>query len=328
MSLLPQFGVAAQSLQLPAGFPLPGDAEVSAALELLRAAPRDALLLIDGLAFGALPARRLAQLQRPLVALVHHPLACEAGLTEAQRQALLTSERAALAQARHVIVTSATTQATLVADFGVAKTAISVAEPGVDRAGRAITGHVPPILLGVGAITPRKAFDVLIAALAPLAHLPWQLQIAGSLDRAPHSAIALRAQIAAAGLEARVDLLGEINDARIAAAYAGADVFVSSSLYEGYGMAFAEAMARGLPIVCACGGASGQTVPDAAALKVAPGDVRGLSAALERALGDAGLRRRLAHASWLAGQTLPQWADTAALVAQALQRVARTGATT
>jgi glycosyltransferase involved in cell wall biosynthesis len=132
----------------------------------------------------------------------------------------------------------------------------------------------------------------------------------------------LRASIAAHGLSARVRLAGEAPEAALGAAYAGADLFVLPSLYEGYGMVLGEAMARGLPIVTTTGGAAAQTVPDAAALKVPPGDASALREALASAIADASLRARLSDASWLAGQGLPRWRDGAALIAQVLHSIA------
>jgi glycosyltransferase involved in cell wall biosynthesis len=63
-------------------------------------------------------------------------------------------------------------------------------------------------------------------------------------------------------------------------------------------------------------------VPEAAALKVPPGDVRALAEALRAAISDAALRTRLAEASWQAGQKLPRWRDTAVRVAKVLREVA------
>ena len=171
---------------------------------------------------------------------------------------------------------------------------------------------------------PRKAFNILVEALAGLKHLPWTLRLAGSPDRDPPTAAALRAQIDAAGLADRVELIGELGPEALERAYAGADLFVMSSLYEGYGMALAEAMARGLPIVTTTGGAAAKTVPDDAGLKVPPGDAAALRAALEQALGDAALRRKLADAAWRAGQQLPGWEDAAAIVASVVRTVAET----
>jgi glycosyltransferase involved in cell wall biosynthesis len=77
-----------------------------------------------------------------------------------------------------------------------------------------------------------------------------------------------------------------------------------------------------LPIVCTTGGAAAETVPDSAALKVAPGDAAALSAALGRALVELPLRRRLAEASWAAGQTLPGWEETARIIAGVIRESA------
>ena len=76
--------------------------------------------MLDGLAFGALPdvAAELAS-RNPLLALVHHPLALEWGLSADQADVLRRSEQAALAAAREVVVTSPATAKLVAADYGV-----------------------------------------------------------------------------------------------------------------------------------------------------------------------------------------------------------------
>jgi glycosyltransferase involved in cell wall biosynthesis len=177
-------------------------------------------------------------------------------------------------------------------------------------------------LLSIGAVSPRKGYDVLVRALTELKHLDWRATIAGATDRAPEATAGLRSAMATAGLAYRVRLAGTVPEAELETLYDAADLFVSPSLYEGYGMVLAEAMARGLPIVASTGGAAAETVADAAALKVPPGDVRALTEALRAAISDAGLRTRLAEASWRAGQALPRWRDTAQKLADVLREVA------
>jgi glycosyltransferase involved in cell wall biosynthesis len=326
LGLLGQFGVRVRHLALPGSFPLPTAADLAETAQLLRAVDSGAVLLIDGLAYGALPAAVIDTLPSPILALVHHPLCLETGLDEPRKAALLASELAALARARHVLVTSPTTAATLAADFAVPPARITVAVPGTDPAPRARGTGAPPQLLSVGSIVPRKAYDTLVRALAPLRGRDWRLTIAGSADRDAGALAALEAALRDTGLEERVALCGPATTRELAALYAAADLFVMASLYEGYGMALAAALAHGLPIVCTTGGAAAETVPDAAALKIAPGDERALSGAIGSALDDAGLRRRLGDAAWAAGQRLPRWEDTARIVAAAIEGAVPKGA--
>ncbi|HRD78682.1 MAG TPA: glycosyltransferase family 4 protein [Hyphomicrobiaceae bacterium] len=318
-------GVDARHVELPETYPAPDAAALADTLRATSSAESGDVLLIDGLAFGAMPAELVTVMAtggRHIVALVHHPLCLEAGITSADAARLRASERTALALATAVIVSSPMTARTLVTDFDVPPGKITVAEPGTDRALRAPRRGDPPRLLAVGSVVPRKAYGVLVEALSALIGLPWRLTIAGAArDAAEFSRV--RQVIEGHGLAARIELLGAVAEERIPGLYAEADIFVMPSLYEGYGMALAEAMARGLPIVCTTGGAAAETCPDAAAIKVPPGDVVAFREALRRVLGNAPLVAAMSDASFAAGHALPTWDDTVRSIVGALSRIAR-----
>jgi glycosyltransferase involved in cell wall biosynthesis len=320
--LLPREGIALSHLALPGGYPDPSAADLAETGNLVAATPPDAVLLVDGLAYGAMPADLIEGFRRPVVALVHHPLGLEAGLTPDRRAALLASEAAALGLARRIVVTSPLTGRLLASDFNVDAAAITVAEPGTDPAARSRGTGSPVRILAVGAISPRKGFDLLVAALARVPDRDWHLTIAGSDDRDPRAATALRAAIADAGLSSCVTLAGALEPAALDVLYGAADIFVSPSLFEGYGMALAEALARGMPIVASTGGAAAETVPDGAAIKIPPGDVAELTAALTTLIAAPALRAAFGDAAWHAARTLPRWTDTASRIAAVLKEVA------
>jgi glycosyltransferase involved in cell wall biosynthesis len=322
LALLPSCDVAARHVVLPASFPQPTGADLHETERTLRAIAPHVVLIVDGLAYGAMPAALVSRLRNLIVALVHHPLYLEAGLAPARRDQLFTLEKAALALAKRVVVTSRTTADTVARDFGVPPLKIAVAEPGTDPVPRAVGGGLPLHLLTVGSVVARKAHDVLVRALGRLRDQPWRLTIAGATDRDPPALAALNIAIGETGLGDRITLTGPLPADGLAHLYGQADIFVLPSLYEGYGMALAEALSAGLPIVCTTGGAAAQTVPDEAALKVPPGDVAALGEALGRLLGDTGLRRRMAEAAWTAGQALPRWEDTARRVAGVVKELA------
>jgi hypothetical protein len=321
---LGDLGWQIELLSLGEGFPWPSEATRTAALTKLLATPAGRAIVVDGLALGVLPeaATQLAG-RNPLLALVHHPLALEAGLSEDQTLALRSSERAALSVVNGVIVTSAATARLVAADYDVPDENITIAKPGSDPAPLAQGSRDGVVrLLSVGAITPRKGFDMLIAALARLGDLPWQLTIAGDRTRDLNAAARLDADIAGHALENRVAVLGVVSPQHLATLYAEADVFALASHFEGYGMAYAEAIAHGLPVIGTTGGAIPDTVPSGAGLLVPPGDMPALAKALRRIIGDGDLRQGLRDGARAAAPRLPTWRQSAEVFARRLETLA------
>jgi glycosyltransferase involved in cell wall biosynthesis len=318
---LSHLGWEVELVSLGEGFPRPSADQKAHAEARLLATP-DRPIVIDGLAFGALPeVAEALHRTHPVVALIHHPLALETGLTEPDAQALFASERAALASARCVVATSGWTAGLLSERFGVAVERLAVILPGTDRAPFAAGGNKPLCLISVGAIGARKSFDLLVEALAPLADQSWRLVIAGDRRRDPAAAAQLDAAIARHGFGGRIDVVGTVTPDRLEALYAAADLFVLPSRFEGYGMAFAEALAHGLPVIGTTGGATRYTVPAAAGRLVAPGDVAALTDALRQLIDDDERRRTLAAGARAAAMRLPSWSDAGVAFSDLLTRL-------
>ncbi|MCI4662611.1 MAG: glycosyltransferase [Neomegalonema sp.] len=312
----PQAGVRAHHLSLPLLHPDPSAGAEADTFRVL--SETQGLLLIDCLAYGAFSETLVEGFADRTIALHHHPLCLETGLSPEQSATLEQREGHALRRARAVVVTSATTADTVEKMFGVPRDRIAIARPGTVPMPRAVCDSEEACLLGVGAVIPRKGYDLLIDALATIADAPWHLDLIGPLTADPLAVADLRAQIAALDLRDRVTLHGAVSAEEMFARYSMADIFISSSLYEGYGMALAEAVNQGLPIVAARGGAVEQTAPSARFADVR--DPQSFGQTLRILIEDMSLRMAAAEDSWRAAQDLPRWEETARLVADAIRR--------
>ncbi|RVU39151.1 glycosyltransferase family 1 protein [Hwanghaeella grinnelliae] len=303
-------GAKVQVVALPDGFPVPTDDIRRRAAGMLAEIPDGAAVIFDGLACGVLPEETAALSARTrLTALVHHPLADESGLEESESRRLFESEKQSLTYARHVIVTSGYTALRL-RDFGVEDDRVTVIEPGTEAAplARGTYPDGPVSLLAVASVTPRKGYPDLLQALKPLGDLDWRLDCVGGLEMSPAHARGVLAK--AADFGDRVRFHGALPPDALPPLYDSADLFVSPSHYEGYGMAIAEAAACGLPILAASGGAVPFTTAGRAARLIKPGDISGLSAALKGLIGDPKARQGLREASLAARKELPTWDDS------------------
>ncbi len=309
----PEAGFSLGHLALPGGFPMPDAQALERASQQLTALSPDRPVVIDGLALGVLPVETLIECPAPVIALCHHPLALENGLSDAEAADLYTRERLALSATAAVIVTSRTTADILVRDYAVPPARLTVAHPGTDPAARAAgSGGAQCRLLSVGSLTPRKGHDRLISALAALREDDWSLTIAGGAHDSA-CAKALHDQIAAEGLTDRIRLAGALSSEALETAYHRADIFALASLYEGFGMAFAEAMARGLPTIGFKTGAV-EEATRGAALLLDPGDQAGLTTALSELIRNPTRRSDLGERCWNAAQDFTRWSETTARI--------------
>ncbi len=319
---LRSIGIGVKTVALPVCLPMLSELTREEIMQIFAAIPDQAIVVVDGLAFGVLDELVSNEaLRLRFIALCHHPLALETGLDQQQRQALFMSEQRALSCARATVVTSPHTRKVLVDQFEVPYEKISVALPGTDRVPFSPCDGDPIRFLTLASLTQRKAHDVLIHALAPLQSLKWQARFVGGKDFDPAWAASLQQHVDNLGLTQRIELTGSVEDTR--REYLQADVFVLPSRFEGYGMVFAEALAAGLPIIAARSGAVPDVVPDDAGVLVAPDDIDALSDVLYKIITDGIFRKTLQNGARQAAAALPSWRDTAMNVARKLEEIER-----
>ncbi len=320
---LRRLGWTMEYLPLPGSFPNPTPKDIASTEAALASIDPEAPVLLDGFLSGAMPSKAFSRMRAPGVAITHHPLAYETGLSAARAGYLKEVEQTNLARMAHVIVPSPHTARILETDYGVDEKRITIAAPGVPRPTTTYEGTAQaPEILVVGQLVPRKGHETLIKALAAIADLDWRASIIGPASDEEH-ALHLSQLVSECELTERLTIVGTLPPDQLEKRYAQASVFALATLYEGYGMVFAEAMTHGLPIVSCMVGAVPDTVPSDAGVLVAPGDVPAFASALRQILTDQTFREGLAQASSAHGERLPTWDDTARIVGEVLEHAGR-----
>jgi len=265
--------------------------------------PDGATVLVDGLVATPAEAMVAEAARLRLVLLLH--------MTQAEPEVLHAVDA--------VVTTSQWARRWVLERHGPDPDRVHVAVPGVEAGSRVAGSATGAHLLCVGPVTPDKGHDVLLAALGELNDLEWRCTCVGALDLAPAFVDRLRRSRAAA----RVEFTGPLTRAQLEEIRSTTDVVVSASRRESFGMAVAEGLARGIPVVATEVGGHPEAIGGAGAgLLVPPGDVDALASALRRWLTEPQLQEQLRAGAATRRTNLTPWAETASTVSDVLSRVA------
>ncbi|MEU5270568.1 glycosyltransferase family 4 protein [Streptomyces hygroscopicus] len=248
----------------------------------------------------------------PLVTTIHHPITVDRQLeldaAEGWKRRLSVRrwygftrmQKRVARRLPSVLTVSGSSRREIVEDLGVRPDRIHVVHIGADTGLFSPDPAVPVvpgrIVTTSSADVPLKGLGYLVEALAkvraenPEAHL---VVVGKRPQEGP-----VAAAMARHGLEGAVEFVKGISDAELVDLVRGAQIACVPSLYEGFSLPAAEAMATGTPLVATTGGAIPEVagVDGETCLAVPPGDADALATALIRLLGDADLRRRLGAA--------------------------------
>jgi glycosyltransferase involved in cell wall biosynthesis len=301
----------------------------------IRAADLD-LLLEDELNHPSLVGlnRLLRRHGQPIVAVVHH-LRSQELAPRLVAPWLRSVERSYLRSVEAFIYNSRATRDAVRTFLGAEAPGI-VAHPGGDRLGPGLTAdgirsrahqEGPLEVIFLGAVAPRKQLHTLIEALARLEPGLARLRVVGDLTRDPGYVRRLRERASALGLDDRLQWLGELADAEVAAQLAESHVLAVPSAVEGFGIAYLEGMAHGLPSLAAARGGAAEVVEDQVTgflLRgddpVAVGDVLRRLATDRAHLAQMGIAARTSY------EAQPGWAESLESIHHFLVNVARTSA--
>lgn len=290
----------------------------SSLLERLECLELD-LLLQDELnhpSLFALNRRLKRRLRLPIIAIVHH-LRSQESHPPGLRQVYARLERRYLGTVDALIYNSQSTRRS-VEQLLKRRPPGVVVYPAADH--RASAPHPPRLAAGdgqlrlffLGNVIRRKGLHDLLEALRILPSSDWRLRVGGDLALDRGYVRRLRRMLPRAGLESRVEFCGHLDPQEISQSFAWANLFVLPSQLEGFGIAYLEAMAAGVPVIASRSGGAVEIVDHQVnGLLIEPGDPAALAAVLADLLQETERLREMGRAARQRYQRHPTWAESA-----------------
>jgi glycosyltransferase involved in cell wall biosynthesis len=283
----------------------------------------------------ALNARLRLRGTAPIIALIHH-LRCSEPAPRLLRSFYALVERRYLLGVDGFIFNSQATRRVVQALVGDGQPAV-VATPAGDRFRSRLTegdirrrAHAPgPLrLLFLGNLVRRKGLMTLLEALASRPAPSAVLAVAGDGRFEPSFAAAVKRRADRLGLAQRVEWLGPLYDSALAERLAASQVLVVPSAYEGFGIAYLEGMAFGLPAIGGSQGGASEVIQDGKnGFRVRPGDVASLAEHLRHLADDRLQLESLSLKALHTFRTHPTWRQTGETICRFLtERVTAYGA--
>ncbi|MFZ5822080.1 MAG: glycosyltransferase family 4 protein [Chloroflexota bacterium] len=294
-----------------------------------RLPPRLDLLIQDELNHPSLLSANARPRAYPVISLVHH-LRCSEQRPAWQNRFYRLVEKRYLQSVDGFIFNSQTTKSVVGSVSGSNSRPGLVAYPPTDRFGRPVTeeeviarahGTGPLRLLFLGNLIQRKGLHTVLEAVRAQPSV-FRLDVVGGLDAEPKYARKMQEMAQVAGLKSRVFFHGPLDREALAEKLRAAQVLVVPSSYEGFGIAYLEGMAFGLPAIGTTAGAASEVITDGeTGYLVPPEEAVQLAGRLAMLAADRALLARMSVKALERYRQQPTWEHTAGNIRRFLENI-------
>ena len=233
-------------ISLSDNYPYPNSTDLNLLSKLVDKESSKTTLIFDGLVFEGILKLIDKLSTHKIIALIHHPLYLE--FKGKKSISFFKSAKKIYKKTNQFIVTSSGTKKLLSKAFKIEPSIISIVEPGIDKLkifkkNKSSIKH----FLTCGSLIERKNYDYLIKEIKNIENII--INIVGNTSRENDYTKKLIDYINKNNLSAKVILHGQISQFKLDKLYSQCDFYISTSKYEGFGMALANASISKLPII-------------------------------------------------------------------------------